>query len=281
LKKASRIVVFLFWAFLVYSLCSPSNPYCWLEKYKPEESLSARISVPDGYDRITLKTGTFAKWLRHLPLKKGKPAVYLFNGQKKTNQDAHYSVVDIDVGNRDLQQCADAIIRLRAEYLYSRKKYSDIHFRFTSGHEAELEKWIQGFRPRVKGDQVLWVKSVGFDKTYKNFKKYLSTVFMYAGTHSLFKELKPVGDMSLLQIGDVFIQPGFPGHAVLVVDMALNKTTGKKVFLLAQSYMPAQEIHILKNPVNSDLNPWYELNFGENLKTPEWNFHKSDLKRFF
>ena len=71
---------------------------------------------------------------------------------------------------------------------------------------------------------------------------------MYAGTHSLFKELQPVPDTSLLQIGDIFIEPGFPGHAVMVADMAFHKNTGKKIFLLVQSFMPAQEIHILKNP---------------------------------
>ncbi len=44
--------------------------------------------------------------------------------------------------------------------------------------------------------------------------------------------------------------------------------------------MPAQVIHILKNRVDSKLNPWYELEFGERLYTPEWTFSKSDLKRF-
>ena len=59
-----------------------------------------------------------------------------------------------------------------------------------------------------------------------------------------------------MKIGDVFIKGGSPGHAVTIVDIAINPKTNKKVFLLAQSYMPAQEIKILKNPNNSELSPW-------------------------
>jgi len=103
---------------------------------------------------------------------------------------------------------------------------------------------------------------------------------MYAGSYSLSQELYKIKDLSEMRIGDVFIEGGFPGHAVIVVDMAINRRTGKKLFLLAQSYMPAQGIHILKNPMNPKLNPWYELEFGETLQTPEWTFNKSDLKRF-
>lgn len=57
---------------------------------------------------------------------------------------------------------------------------------------------------------------------------------------------------------------------------------GKKVFLLAQSYMPAQHTHVLVNPNNRGLSPWYELSATDEgyLTTPEWTFQKKDLKRF-
>ena len=87
--------------------------------------------------------------------------------------------------------------------------------------------------------------------------------------------------MDDIQIGDVFIQKGNPyGHAIIVIDMAKNKKKGNKIFMLAQSYMPAQEIHILKNLNNSDLSPWYDTDFVDELLTPEWTFRKEDLKRF-
>ncbi|MBN2610182.1 MAG: hypothetical protein JXB00_01355, partial [Bacteroidales bacterium] len=53
-----------------------------------------------------------------------------------------------------------------------------------------------------------------------------------------------------------------------------------KVFLLAQSYMPAQDIQILKNPNDKSISPWYSLDFEGDLITPEWTFKKTDLKRF-
>ena len=50
--------------------------------------------------------------------------------------------------------------------------------------------------------------------------------------------------------------------------------------MIAQSYMPAQELQVLKNPDDAKLSPWYSSDFGEVLQTPEWTFRKTDLKRF-
>jgi hypothetical protein len=66
---------------------------------------------------------------------------------------------------------------------------------------------------------------------------------------------------------------------VLVLDVATN-AQGKKLFLLGQSYMPAQEFHVLKNPNNPRLSPWYEADFAGQLVTPEWIFEKSELRQF-
>ncbi len=103
-------------------------------------------------------------------------------------------------------------------------------------------------------------------------------VFSYAGTLSLEKEL-PSRQLNKLQIGDIFIQGGSPGHAIIVVDMAVDKN-GNKIFMLAQSYMPAQEIHILKNPNDSKISPWYPVLNLQTLRTPEWDFSKDRIKRF-
>ena len=81
-----------------------------------------------------------------------------------------------------------------------------------------------------------------------------------------------------MKIGDIFIQGGFPGHAVIVIDLARDSTC-QKLFLLAQGFTPAQDIHILKNDNDADLNPWYSIPEGR-LITPDWTFDKSDLMRF-
>lgn len=263
------------------------NTYLWPRTNSRYEALSQCILLPNGFKRETLASSSFEYWLQNLPLKAGTPPIHLFDGRLKNNQNVHVAVADIDVGNKDLQQCADAIIRLRAEYLYThaiaqppRFTFDDIHFNFTSGFKADFRKWSEGYRPAINGNAVSWVKKSQPDSSYQSFREYLNVVFTYAGTASLSKELTPVHDVHQIKIGDVFVQGGFPGHAEIVVDVAIHQATGQKVFLLAQSFMPAQEIHILKNPGDLGLSPWYSVEFGDMLVTPEWTFRKTDLKRF-
>ena len=110
----------------------------------------------------------------------------------------------------------------------------------------------------------------------KHFDEYLNHVFARCGTLSLEKQLKPLSNLKDIQAGDVLIQGGSPGHAMIVVDMAENNS-GKKIYLLAQSYMPAQDIHIVVNPMNKNVSPWYELN-NEPIHAPEWVFPKGHFR---
>jgi len=235
-----------------------------------------QIPAPVGYYR-NFEGNEFEAWLRRAPLKSINAPVMLHNGEEKHNQDVHYRVLDFDVGSRDLQQCADAVMRLRGEFLYNSNQADLIAFNFTSGDRIAFQKWKSGQRPVVKGNNVGWQACSSCDSTYESFRKYMDNIFMFAGTASLSKELhsKNVEDLA---IGDVFIQGGFPGHAVIVMDVAVSDR-GSKVFLLAQSYMPAQDIHILKNYNNFGISPWYDLDeIEEYLETPEWTFSSSDLK---
>jgi len=253
--------------------------YSWNPDPETSDSAQDLVQVPDGFQRISLKEGSFGAWLRNLPLKTEDNTVYLFDGRKKRNQRAQFAVVDIDVGTRNLQQCADAVMRLRAEYLFSRELYSEIVFKFTSGDPCPFSKWADGFRTRVSGNQVAWSKRARRDTSHETFRKYMNTVFTYAGSYSLEKELRSQ-PVKAIAPGNVFIFGGFPGHAMLVLDVAVNSHTGEKIFLLLQSYMPAQNMHIVQNPINSKLNPWFSVNFGEKLITPEWTFEADQLRKF-
>lgn len=237
-----------------------------------------RINVPEGFERVKVQPGSYQEYLRNLPLKPHGSKIKLYNGQT-LDKDVHVAVLDIDVGDRDLQQCADAVMRLRAEYLYGKGMYDKIHFNFTDGFKADYTTWMNGSRIAVKGDNAYWIKKTGYSKDYKSFRNYLDMVFAYAGTLSLSQEMKkvPIEDM---QIGDVFIKGDDPGHTVDILDMAENKKTDEKIFIISQSYMPAQDIHILKNYENENLSPWYSVNFGEKLNTPQWVFKKDQLMRF-
>lgn len=242
-------------------------------------TIQQRFQLPQGFVREEESKTSFAFFLRNIPLKSLGSDVLYFDGTIKSNRNVYEAVVDLPIGKQDLHQCADAVMRLRADYFYSQKQYDKIHFNFTNGFRVDFSKWVEGYRIAIKGNKTSWVKTAKPSDSYQTYWKYLETVFMYAGTASLEKELKSINALDI-KIGDVFIKGGFPGHAVIVVDVAVNPKNNQKIMLLAQSYMPAQEIQILKNPNNSSLSPWYAVDFGTSLKTPEWTFSSSQLKRF-
>ena len=242
------------------------------------KTISERFLPPRDYQRTVVAENSFAHYLGNLKLKPAGSEVRFHNGGIKPNHNVYDAVVDLEIGTKNLHQCADAIMRLKAEYLWEQKKYNQIHFNFTNGMQVDYAEWIKGKRIKVDGNKTSWVDKNIPGNTYDDFWNYLEVIFMYAGTASLEKELRSA-KINEAEIGDVLIQGGHPGHAVIIVDRAINPKTGKNVYLLAQSYMPAQEIQILKNPMDIALSPWYELSEGD-IATPEWGFESGDLKRF-
>jgi len=238
-------------------LAAPSYP--WRSAPVPaSDTLAARLPPPERFHRTDEAAGSFGEWLRGLPLKPEGSQVLLYTGAPKARQDVHAAVVDVDVGARDLQQCADAVMRLRAEWLFSTGRAREVAFNDTAGKRLRF--------------------SASPAQDYASFKKFLVQVFAYAGTASLERELKPA-KLATISPGDVFIKGGFPGHAVLVADVVVDEA-GQRRFLLLQSYMPAQEVHVLKNPKAADASPWYASEFEGELVTPEWSFARAALKRW-
>jgi hypothetical protein len=237
------------------TLPEESPDYRGVEKENPYHRIS-EIPLPAGYERIASPEGSFADWLAKVPLKKDR-TVYKYDGTPKTNQQAQFAVLDISVGNKDLQQCADAVMRLRAEYLFSQNEFDEIVFFDNDGKPYKFGKPF----------------------TRDNFIVYLDRVFGMCGTASLSKQLNAVNKFNDIVSGDVLIRGGFPGHAVIVMDVAINKS-GKKVYLLAQGYMPAQDIHVLVNPSDETLSPWFFVSDDDIIQTPEYTFRKNELKRW-
>jgi hypothetical protein len=264
---------------------SSSTDVCLLNQTQKSQVQSSgktiftRFIPPSGFERVKVNESSFAYYLRNLPLKEHGARVKYFDGREKINFQIYDAVVNLPIGNKDLHQCADAIMHLYARYLYKQNRKGEIQFTFTNGFVASYAKWMEGNRITVNGNNVQWKKTTSFADNEQTFWKYLETIFTYAGTLSLSKELK-AKEIANLQIGDVWIQGGSPGHAVIVVDLVQRRSDGKKLFLLAQSYMPAQEIQILKNPTNAALGPWYEADFSNSLQTPDWTFKIDDLKGF-
>ena len=162
------------------------------------KSLTERIITPIGFDREKLNTGSFAYYLRTLPLKPHNYKVRFFNGIIKPNFWVYDAVIDIDVGERDLQQCADAVMRLKAEYLYNSGQFNQIHFNFTNGFRVDYYEWMKGNRIVVEGNKTYWKKLTGPSNTYTDFRKYMNIIFSYAGTLSLAKELTSVNINDLI-----------------------------------------------------------------------------------
>ncbi|MDL2309416.1 DUF4846 domain-containing protein [Bacteroidales bacterium OttesenSCG-928-B11] len=238
-------------------------------------TLQTRFNPPAGFQRRPVEESSFAYYLRNLPLKPAGTKVRYFNGDIKY-EDVYDAVIDMDISNKDLQQCADAIMRLRGEYLYAIKAYSQISFTLTNGFKMDYTEWMNGNRVIVNGNKTVWRKTNAPSNTYKDFRDYMEFVFMYSGSLSLSKSLHSK-DIKDIAIGDVFILGGLPGHAVIVVDVAENED-GRKVFLLAQSYMPAQETQILKNENDGEITPWYSAEITGSLYTPQWTFDVGQLK---
>ncbi|HCT91413.1 MAG TPA: hypothetical protein DF613_08565 [Lachnospiraceae bacterium] len=240
-------------------------------------TLESRIRTPEGYMRTEAEEGSLAEYLRTYELKPDQSPVLLYDGTPKGNQDSHVAVFTLPIEEEDLQQCADSVMRVYAEYYWEKGEYDKIRFHFVNGFLAEYEKWREGWRIKVNGSEVSWSKSASFDDSYGCFQSFMRIVFSYAGTLSMAAEC---GGISLADAapGDVFLKGGSPGHVVMIVDACVDGS-GRKAFLLAQGYMPAQEFHVLKNILHEE-DPWYyEDEITYPFVTPEYTFEEGSLCR--
>jgi hypothetical protein len=233
------------------------------------DNILTRFKPLTSYQRLKPEPDSFAAYLQSIPLKPAGTHTQTYTGSIARTDAYTAAVMDVSVGKQDLQQCADAVMRLRGEYLYHQKQYSAIAFKFTSGFKCDYIHYANGYRYR--NDK--WVLNGKKDYSYDNFLRYMNLVFSYAGTLSLDKELKKVDSANDLRVGDIFIHGGSPGHCFIVMDVAQN-SIHKKIFMLAQSFMPAQNIQLLQ-----DGSPWFSLDRTNSIPYGEL-LNVKYLKRF-
>jgi len=253
--------------------------YSWLDG-EAASTVADSFAVPDGFRRVAVEGGSFGDWLRRLPLKPADSGVTLHDGRPVADHGTVAAVIDIDVGRSDLQQCADAVMRLRAEYLFSRRLTGLIGFELYSGERYRFAAYAEGQTPVPLGERIAWQSGPPRDGSHASLRRWLDIVYGFASTRSLAHELRPVDSLAEAAIGDVFIHPGTPGHAVIIVDLAVDPADGRKLALLAQSSMPARDIHILRNTGDPRLGPWFPLVADRPLVTPGRVFAPNELKRF-
>mgnify|MGYP001630376465 CR=1 FL=1 len=214
-------------------------------------TLKERIHTPEGFHREEVETDSFAAFMENYALYKDGKKVKLYDKTLKQNQDAGKISAFLTI--------------------------EKMNFHLVNGFACEFSKWAEGMRVSFSGSSTTWTQSAAANDDETVFEKYLRFVFAYASTISLSDESKKIKKAEI-QAGDIFVQGGSPGHAVMVLDVCTDDS-GRKAFLLGQGFMPAQQFHVLKNPLHED-DPWYyvdELTYP--LQTPEYTFEKGSLKR--
>ena len=242
-------------------------------------TVNTRVNIPEGYQRVRPEQGTFSYYVHNYNLKPYGTEVINYDGKPYWYQAGHVGVLDVPVPSNGLQQCADALIRIRSEYLWATNRKEEIGFKFTSGHYCSWSKYAQGYRPTINGNNVNFSKKAAVNHSKENFYNYLNLIYTYAGTYSLSQELKKVQGLKDVQVGDMLIYPGFPGHVMMVGDIVENDK-GERLFLFFQGNTPAQSVHMIKNASNTSISPWYSLDGKKSLDTPIYTFESFTWVRF-
>jgi hypothetical protein len=259
------------------SPANPANPYAWHPH--AADRLDVRFDAPAGFARGAVDARSFPAFLRALPLL--PPGTPVLDYRGRTVRDGHdphiAAVVDIDVGDGDLQQCADSVLRMHAEWSYGRGD-RDVAYATSSGARLGYEGYLAGDRPVVRGNALEVRRSARpLADDHRAFRAYLDEVFAWASTGSLAHEGTPVA-FDEVRAGDFFVMAGRPfGHAVLVLDVARGPG-GRVALLLGQGYMPAQSFQVLSPGGPS---PWFLVEPGATeVETPFWDpFPRASLRR--
>lgn len=183
------------------------------------------IPVPVGYTRVDAPSGSYAEYLRSLPLRKRGTKVNLYTGGEANYQFLSTGVIEQDILSNS-EQCADVAMRLRAEYLWQKGRYSEIRLRNVNGNNM-----------RYTGGS-----------SRKAFESYMRNVYGWCSTYSVYHETTPRPVLEV-QPGDVLVYPARYGHkyghALIVVDVA--KKGSKVAIICAEGNTPARDKHVVRN----------------------------------
>jgi hypothetical protein len=215
-----------------------------------------------------VESDAFGAWLGRLPLAEIGVPVRTFDG-RVVPQDAR--VIELPLVEGDLQQCADTAIRLRAEW--QREVGLPVQFHSTSGDLVSWSRWQQGERPFVQGRGLAWKGGGIRGASEASWERYLSAVFTWAGTASL--QRHDTVHVTEPRPGDVLVQGGFPGHAVILLDVA-RQPDGQTWLLVGEGFMPAQDAHVQNGPMQG----WWPWDPEHGLDLPYWPMPAEALRRW-
>lgn len=224
---------------------------------QPAPGRVSDIPAPDGCGRVPLPPGSYAAWLRDVPLKPDK-SILAHGGD--TVSPGFYRVLGV-LGlplmfRDDLEQCADWCFRLWAE-----------HHR-QSGKTDRLYLFDYGGRRRL------------FSKSGKTFRGFLRWAMANANSHSLKKGCAAI-DTAELTPGDMLVQnrDGGIGHVSVVMD-ACRDSSGNKFYLFGYGFMPAQEFHLEMADPELGRDGWFTLEGYLTYLDRHFDFGQPAFRRF-
>jgi hypothetical protein len=244
---------------LLYLLSSVSTAQSGIH---PEgKTVVARFAVPAGYQRTDTMPATFAFFLQHLPLLPSKTPVKFYDGVPNTSCHPA-AVIDMETGDKNLQQNIQAVIRLWAEYLFEQQRLSNIHFHINNGELIPYEQWAQGMK-LVINRKTYWTKTPSNPKQYQTFRRYLNFIFTNSNFQTLSQDLEPSATDNIAS-GDILISGnGAEEYVVMVLDAVMHQETGEMLVLLVAGGNPAQSIQVLQPAgENKTTGAWFSVKDG-------------------
>ena len=225
------------------------------------ETVKGGFPPPPGFARVA--ADEFGQYLAGLPLGAPDAPVVTFDGRRVSHRAR---VIEIPLSRGDLQQCADSAIRLRAEWL--KKQGKPISFHATSGDPIPWSRFKGGETPYARGNSLAWRKgSTG------RWEDYLRLVFTWAGSWSL-QAYDTAAVTRAPRPGDLLVDGGFPGHVVVLLDVA-TRADGATRVLVGEGFMPAQTFHVELGPESG----WFSWT-PNGLDLGHWSFEPQHLRRF-
>jgi len=222
-------------------------------------------SLP-GYTVFADEAESWTEWLRLLPLAAPGTPVRNHRGEIVVPGDDEHlaAVVAIDIGTQDLQQSADVILRLYAEW---RWWIDDLHMLYLSDTQVELplQKWAAGERLAASDGKPAWVRQPEpkAKLEYADFRAYLDSVFPWSDSQALLAESIPL-DPEKLAPGSFFLHEGHPAQVLIVLDVA-TAPDGKRAMLLAQALNPAENLHVIRPNRDS---VWFPVRIDQPVRVP-------------
>ena len=236
-------------------------------------TVETRFMLPPGYERVPAARNSYAYFLRHLRM---LPYNVTYNNDpSESYQVSTLNLPLIDNIQHDIHLC----VRLRGEYLFSQGQYDKMAFSIVIGRIFYVP-WAKGLELEIN-DKPYWTQQPSGVDRLATFQNYLSFIFYNSNINTLLLDMQSVAIHNIMP-GDMFVQAGLPGGAVIVLDVAVNPTTNNRIFLLARIHKSFQMVDVLVNPKETwNGSPWYNIETGDNKITiPDFVFYKTNLRRF-